>query len=201
MSKMILRIHELPKEAPEYFWRELNGGLTLAAAVAAQRRPVRRVYSLVPGVVPPDIDLDDLRSGGKVSASDSGGDPTADEALTALLTRQLDGVSPLACVLEDSVSRPTDQHLSNAGELIMNGQEVYHVVRPSASREQIEAALGLAKSASGLTGFLTKLPELASTESRHYVSTDDVNAMGRGVRLAFVTIYDGESYMLVEFED
>ena len=198
---MILRVHELPKEAPEYFWRELNGGLTLAAAVAAQRRPVRSVYSLVPDAVPPDVDLDDFQSGGKVSASNSGGDPTADEALTELLTRQLDAVSPLACVLEDSVSRPTDPHLANARELIINGHEVYHVVRPSASREQSEAALSLAKSASGLTGFLTKLPELASTESRHHVSADDVNAMCRSVRLAFVTIYDGESYMLVEFED
>jgi hypothetical protein len=198
---MILRIHELPKEAPEYFWRELSGGLTLAAAVAAQRRPVRRVYSLLPDAVPPDADRDDLRSGGKISASDSGGGPTADEALTELLTQQLVGVSPLACVLEDAVSRPTDPHLASAGELIINGPEVYHLVRPSASREQCEAALSLAKSASGLTGFLTKLPELASTESRHNVSADDVNAMGRSVRLAFVTIYDGETYMLVEFED
>jgi len=193
---------DLGKIGLDYFSEGMRSGLTLARAVSS--RKIGRVYALLPSDTDPDA-LNDFSHGGKLQAPPRVGNmqqvPNTDAELAELVIRTVDSSQPGIVVLEDEIARPSDFATKDSGGLLFENDEVYHLLDgiQSRSKETFLDRLSWARSTATLRGFVATLDAPIPPARDGRWAPGELSKIASQTRLAFLSAYDGESYLIAEF--
>jgi hypothetical protein len=190
---------ELDDRCVDYFQTALGAGGLLAKHVST--RATRRLFALVPEMVPEEHIYDPARGGLGLYSPAGHRAEMADRDLLHLVG-EIKATKKEFVVFENDLARASEFRDRPTDHVVFNGDDVYHVLNvitlagdPDAGLTQLRAAA----SASGLRGFVVRLRESMARGGGGHWSADDMQEMANSVRMAFISAYDGESYLVGEY--
>ena len=137
----------LPDEAIAYVKQHLTDGHTFARHLASVIDVPSAIYTIVPEGVESDA-LKNFSTGGKLAQPPRsmwrfGVDsvavpiPNTDDVLAEKIVEFVTGHARRVCVFENFNAKPHYPYLANLSNLLVFGEEVYHVVRGGDSIEEL----------------------------------------------------------------
>jgi hypothetical protein len=193
---------ELAEIGMDYFTERMRSGLALARAVSAQE--IVRLYALLPSDTLADA-VNDFEHGGKLQAPPRFGNmqrvPNTDAELADVVIGALTASQQALVILEDEISRPSDPYLKNIDGLLFENGDVYHVLDgiQAQSKEAFLSHLTSARSTPNFRGFVVNLETPFVPARDRQWAAGDLARLAKQTRLAFLSAYDGESFLVAEF--
>jgi len=204
-----LLVHEIALDgaaadaALAYVMRELGRGRLLSQCVLQDMMALaERVLTFLPGGIGLTQMLEFETA--KLHMSPGASAKTSDEWLVHRIARCFQQEPRSVLLAEDFVSSPTDPWLPTFGCRFWSiGDDVLHyTLAEGASEAMIGQTLNDAACACALVGAVAALPMAFSRPpSTTRIDESDLRAICVQTKIAFVRVYDGESFLLIEFSE